>query len=115
LKRQHWTSAGPIRTIFRGAREAVGLRYFNPHSLRDTLVHRGQTVCRTPEDFKAWCQNLGHEKVLTIFKSYGSVGTRRQGEIVREWANPRQPEPPDVGEIAKAVARRIPLTGRLPC
>ena len=43
------------------------------HSLRNTLVRFGEEVCKTPEEFKAWSQNLGHEKVLTTFLSYGQV------------------------------------------
>jgi len=83
LKRQHWRTAAPIRGIFREAFTAAGLPYFNPHSLRNTLVQLGETLCRTPEDFKAWSQNLGHEGVLTTFRSYGAVGNRRQGDIIR--------------------------------
>ena len=75
LDRKHWSNATPIRTIFREAFAAAGLQYFNPHSLRNTLVQLGETLCRTPEDFKAWSQNLGHEGVLTTFCSYGAVGT----------------------------------------
>jgi hypothetical protein len=44
----------------------------------------GQTLCRTPEQFKAWSQNLGHEGVLTTFKSYGQLGAERQGAITAE-------------------------------
>jgi len=43
------------------------LPYFNPHSFRNTLVRLGQEICRSPEEFKSWSQNLGHEKVLTTF------------------------------------------------
>lgn len=101
------SSAAPIRAIFRDAFEAAGLPYFNPHSLRDTRVHLGETLCRSPEDFKAWSQNLGHEKVLTTFYSYGAVGSRRQGEIIQGLAKPRRSESPDVAEIAKAVAQEL--------
>jgi len=45
LARKHWSSASPIRTIFRGAFVGAGLPYFNPHSFRNTLVHLGQEVC----------------------------------------------------------------------
>jgi integrase len=48
-----WQGAGPIRDIFRNAFAAAGLPYFNPHSLRDTLVQLGEQVCTTPEQFKA--------------------------------------------------------------
>lgn len=57
--------------------------YFNPHSLRNTLVCLGETLCQTPEAFKAWSQNLGHEQVLTTFTSYGDVPPRRQAEILQ--------------------------------
>ena len=69
---------------------AAGLQYFNPHSIRNTLTQLGETVCQTPEAFKAWSQNLGHERVLTTFFSYGEVATRRQGEIIRILARDSQ-------------------------
>ena len=84
-----------------------GLPYFNPHSLRNTLVQLGQTCCQTPEQFKAWSQNLGHEEVLTTFRSYGAVSTRRQGEIIRDLAKPPAAERPDVKAFVKAFAREL--------
>jgi integrase len=105
LERKHWSNATAIRTIFRDAFRAADLPYFNPHSLRTTLVQLGQTVCRTPEQLKAWSQNLGHDDVLTTFTSYGAVESRRQGEIIRELANPQRTELPTADEIAKAVER----------
>jgi integrase len=83
LTKNHWSNASPIRKIFREAFSRAGLPYFNPHSFRNTLVQIGEEVCKTPEDFKSWSQNLGHEKVLTTFLSYGEVGYRRQGEIIK--------------------------------
>ena len=41
LDRKHWSSAGPIRAIFKEAFAAVGLPYFNPHSFRKTLALLG--------------------------------------------------------------------------
>jgi integrase/recombinase XerD len=88
LERAHWSDASPIRKIFRDAFESAGLPYFNPHSLRSTLVSLGQKLCQTPEQFKAWSQNLGHEGVLTTFYSYGGVSSRRQSEILAQLATP---------------------------
>jgi integrase len=88
LVRKHWKSAAPIRTIFKIAFIAAGLPYFNPHSFRDTLATLGERVCRTPEEFKAWSQNLGHEHVLTTLNSYGNVGQHRQDEILSRIAPP---------------------------
>jgi integrase len=107
LGRDHWSSASPIRKIFREAFVQAGLPYFNPHSFRNTLVQLGQDVCRTPEQFKAWSQNLGHEKVLTTFNSYGEVASRRQGEIIRSLATSQQNTQTDSDEIAEAVIRRL--------
>ncbi len=107
LKREHWRTAAPIRTVFREAFEQAGLPYFNPHSLRSTLVQLGERRCRTPEQFKAWSQNLGHEKVLTTFYSYGAVPRGRQGEIIRALGQPL-PSPDEVTEEAvMAVLRRL--------
>ena len=82
LTRTHWSNATPIRRIFREAFETAGLPYFNPHSLRHTLVRLGASLCKTAEEFKAWSQNAGHEHVLTSLRSYGQVDTHRQAEIM---------------------------------
>ncbi len=112
LAREHWSNATPIRTIFREAFIHAGLPYFNPHSFRNTLVQLGQDVCKTPEQFKAWSQNLGHEKVLTTFLSYGEVACHRQGEIIRGLATtPQLVMQPDADEIADAVFKRLRGSG----
>lgn len=82
LTREHWASAAPVRKVFREAFERAGLPYFKPHSFRHTLGKLGETVCRTPEEFKAWSQNLGHDQVMTTFTSYGSVSGARQAAII---------------------------------
>ena len=86
LDRKHWSNAGPIRTKFKEAFAAAGFLYFNPHSFRKTLALLGGELCKTPEQYKAWSQNLGHEHVLTTFTSYGDVGSQRQAEIIRGMA-----------------------------
>ena len=87
LDRKNWSNAGPIRKVFREAFEAAGLPYFNPHSFRNTLAQLGERTCRTPEEFKAWSQNLGHEKVMTTFSSYGAVASARQADLIRAIGN----------------------------
>ena len=91
LERKHWTNATPIRRIFAEAFARADLPYFNPHSFRKTLAQLGERVCRTPEEFKAWSQNLGHEQVLTTFSSYGQVAPARQAEIIRRLAISNSP------------------------
>ncbi len=104
LKRVHWSTASPVRAIFRDAFEIAGLPYFNPHSFRNTLVALGEKCCQSPEDFKAWSQNLGHEGVLTTFYSYGEVQQSRQSEIIQKLRQPRSSANQNVIELAKALA-----------
>jgi integrase/recombinase XerC len=111
LDRSHWSSATPIRTIFREAFVRAGLPYFNPHSFRNTLVRLGQDICKTPEEFKAWSQNLGHDGVLTTFLSYGEVGLDRQREIIRVLATPQQALQSDANEIAEALFKKFRDSG----
>jgi len=49
LTRDHWTTASPIRSIFRDAFVNAGLPYFHPHSFRHTLVAFGLDTCQSPE------------------------------------------------------------------
>ena len=71
------------------------------------LVRLGQDLCKSPEEFKAWSQNLGHEKVLTTFMSYGAVACDRQGEILRGLTTPQQASKPDASELLEALFVRL--------
>jgi integrase len=87
LARRAWSTSAPVRDIFKRAFQAAGLPYYNPHSFRDMLVRHAFTLNLSPEQMKAWSQNLGHADVLTTFTSYGQIPTHRQGELIRESAN----------------------------
>ncbi len=107
LDRKCWASATPIRKIFRAAFEGAGVAYFNPHSFRKTLALLGQEVCQTPEQFKAWSQNLGHESVMTTFSSYGQVHDRRQAEIIRSLGNADTAGDDDDVALAQKIAKLL--------
>ncbi|WP_336801070.1 tyrosine-type recombinase/integrase [Kaistia sp. MMO-174] len=81
-----WASATPVRVLFKDACAAAGLPYFNPHSIRNTLVHLGRKVCRTDEEKKAWSQNLGHKHMRTTDDDYGHVDSERQFELLTAMA-----------------------------
>ena len=83
LARHGWASSEPIREVFRRAFDCAGLPYFNPHSFRDMLVRHAMSLNLSPEEMKAWSQNLGHSDVLTTFTSYGTVPLHRQTELIR--------------------------------
>lgn len=67
----------------------------------------GERLSRTPEEFKVWSQNLGHEKVLTTFSSYGEVAPDRQAEITRDLARPEVEPAIGASLLAKALMREI--------
>ncbi|TXL16987.1 recombinase XerC, partial [Methylococcaceae bacterium HT2] len=82
--------------------------YFNPHSFRKTLVTLGQKICQSPEEFKSWSQNLGHEDVLTTLYSYGEVQQHRQGEIFQQLKSPRSSSATQsADDIAQAVIKAM--------
>ena len=83
LRRDCWKTAEPVRRILKQAYTAADLPYFPPHRVRDTLAQLGLRICRSPEEFKAWSQNIGHTKVLTTFMSYGQIATSRQAELIK--------------------------------
>lgn len=101
LLKQHWSNADPIRKVFKRAFESADLPYFNPHSFRNTLVRLGENLCRTPEEFKAWSQNLGHESVLTSFYSYGEVPDYKQAELLRKLSKPAESTSSDMEDQFK--------------
>ncbi|WP_078477097.1 tyrosine-type recombinase/integrase, partial [Solemya elarraichensis gill symbiont] len=107
FKKEHWSTASPIRKIFKEAFNAAGLEYFNPHSFRDTLANMGEKLCQSPEEFKSWSQNLGHEKVLTTFYSYGEVQPQRQSEIIRDLKVPHEKDDSALDNLAEALLHRI--------
>lgn len=76
-------STTSLRTVVADAFRAAGLSYYNPHSFRDTIVQLGYKYCKTPEEFKAFSQNIGHNSPLTTFTSYGSVDEYKQGNIIK--------------------------------
>jgi integrase len=96
LEREHWSSAEPIRKVFREAFGRAGLPYFHPHSLRKTLARLGEEVCNSPEEFKAWSQNLGHEQAG---RNYPGIGCDAAVKAARS------------GSIAEAIVRRLQSAG----
>lgn len=104
LRRDGWHGAGPIRDIFRKAFESAGLPYFNPHSFRNTLVQHGERLCTTAEEFKAWSQNLGHDRFMTTLTSYGSVAPHRQADLIRSLEPQRKANTVDPTLVAQVMA-----------
>ncbi|WP_420415358.1 tyrosine-type recombinase/integrase [Roseibium sp.] len=82
LSREPYSNGQKINQIFKGAFENAGLQAFSAHTVRKTLGMYMNEVCRTPEQFKAWSQNLGHEHLGTTISAYMPISRERQREII---------------------------------
>jgi len=82
LTKRRWTTAQPMRNIFRAAFTANGMRYYNPHSFRNTLTAMAYQQKLDPMTMKAWSQNLGHEHLDTTYNSYGNLSPNAQREAM---------------------------------
>lgn len=82
LSYECWSTADPIRAVFKEAFAHAGLPYFNPHSFRHTLARLATSRFRTYEELISWSQNLEHAGILTTLVSYGSVPFHRQRDLI---------------------------------
>ncbi len=82
IVKEPWSTAWRVAQICKAAFTAAGLPPYTPHLLRKTLVDLADRHCTTPEQFKAWSQNLGHEDVMVTFRSYGAVAPGRQRDVL---------------------------------
>ena len=83
LDRAPYADASRIRETVKAAFATVGLPTFSPHSFRRTLVSIANVHCKTPEEFKAWSLNLGHDDISTTLYAYCPVSTGRQRELIK--------------------------------
>ena len=84
LTKTHWSSAAPMRKIFKDAFAENGMRNYNPHSFRNTLTALAYEKDLGPKAMKAWSQNLGHEKLDTTYNSYGNLDANAQRRAMLE-------------------------------
>lgn len=83
LSRDTYANAGRLRSAIKNAFTSAGLPPFAPHSFRKTLGLLANDHCKSPEQFKAWSMNLGHENIAVTFSAYCSVSPSRRGELIR--------------------------------
>ena len=86
LSRDNYSNAGKIRAVIKEAFTGAGLPSFHPHSFRKTLGVLSNDYCKTPEQFKAWSLNMGHENIATTLSAYCPVSPQRQGQLIRGMA-----------------------------
>lgn len=84
LSRDAYSNAGKIRAVIKDAFTGAALPAFGPHSFRKTLGVLANDHYKTPEQFKAWSLNMGHENIATTLSAYCPVSPQRQGQLIRE-------------------------------
>jgi len=90
LTRKHWIKAQPMRKVFKAAFTANGMRYYNPHSFRNTLAALAYEMNLGPMKMKAWSQNLGHENLDTTYNSYGNLDSNAQRRAMVDLSRPSE-------------------------
>src|SRR5262249_46484610 len=91
---------GHLQACLCGSRSTV----LQPTQLQEDLGLLGGQICKSPEQYKAWSQNLGHENVLTTFSSYGDVAGHRQAEIIRALRGAEQAAQAMSGGLARGAS-----------
>ena len=113
LDRRPWTQTDAVRRIFKAAFAHAGLPYSNPHTIRKTLVQLAYRLKLSWDEMVAWSQNLGHERMLTTFLSYGEVSSERRSEVIRALAERRDPGN-DYAAIGRSVVEMLQQQQQLP-
>jgi len=83
LSRDLYSSANALRDMLGKSFELAGLPKYPPHSFRKTITKWGQGFYTSPEAFKAFSQNLGHESVKTTMDSYCPVSLDEQRRLIK--------------------------------
>lgn len=83
LGRAPYANSQMVSKVVKRAFRTAGLHEFNPHSIRRTLAFLGDRLCKSSrEAWKAWTQNLGHEREATTLSAYMPVSRERQAELL---------------------------------
>jgi integrase len=107
ISKLFWSSAEPMRGIFRRRSKQVGIPYFYPHTFRHFVTAETEKHLSTPEQMKALSQNLGHEHIATTYRSYGAIDPGRVNEVVRSIDFTSTNAHRQSEEFAKQVAKQL--------
>jgi integrase len=99
-----WKNTNSARMIFKKRLQAADLGYFNPHSFRRAAINIALSLCKTPAEFKAVSQNLGHENIATTMFDYAVLP---EDEVERHVRNLTKKKLNNKEEIAKMIAENL--------
>ncbi|MBT0958212.1 hypothetical protein IV417_12510 [Alphaproteobacteria bacterium KMM 3653] len=76
-------SSHAVSSAFRVASEGVD-GVFSPHSAKHCIGQLGWTLCKTPEQMRAWSLNMGHDDEAVTRKYYAKIPEDRVGALIEE-------------------------------
>ncbi len=103
LSREHIHSQEPLRRILRGLFEQAGVKYYKPHSFRDTLTHHLLDKASL-EEAVAVSLNLGHENLATTINNYYIPTPEQQFEIIDRMGNKKDMDLQTALQVIQNVA-----------
>ena len=74
---------GPVNRAFKIASQGIG-KSFSPHSARHFIKALGDRACSSPEERKAWSQNMGHENEAITEMHYAKMTTESRMQILAD-------------------------------
>lgn len=87
VTKEFWKDASSMRRIFKERSMQMELDYYSPHKFRHFAARQASDMAKTPEQFKAVSQNLGHEHLQTTFSSYGAIDPMRLKKVISDLGN----------------------------
>ncbi len=73
LECKFWKNPNGAREVFKKRFKEADVEYFNPHSFRHATEYTALSLCKTPLEFKAVSQNLGHKNIATTMFDYATL------------------------------------------
>lgn len=74
------SSTHAVSRAFREASREIS-QSFSPHSAKHFIGQLSWRFCKSPEEFKAWSSNMGHEDERVTQKYYSNISVPRVAEI----------------------------------
>ena len=107
LDRNFWKNANGARNVFKKRFKEAGMEYFNPHSFRHAAGYTALLLAKSPLEFKAISQNLGHKNVATTMFDYSTLSEDKVAETIKGLAAKKSD---DGEEVVKKLLKHFNVT-----
>ena len=84
VSNKRWESTNPINNILKKRSKEAGLKYYNPHSYRDTIPNLCKKLGLDYKEQSAVSLNLGHNTLFITEENYGKMKPTTRLDILSE-------------------------------